>query len=149
MTTIAANRHSIASDLQYTHASGMKMKGGSKIYKIPEASALKLFNVKVAYVGFCGNADKFADVIAWLSEPSENYPKTKGLEMLMLTEDHRIWHGTTVTNWMEILEPHFAIGSGMHFAQSAMACGKTPKEAVHIASKYDPSTGQGVKEFKL
>jgi hypothetical protein len=41
----------------------------------------------------------------------------------------------------------FAIGSGCKFAMAAMACGKTPAEAVKIAAKLDPSTGGAVRSI--
>ena len=59
----------------------------------------------------------------------------------MLNDKGEIYHATNFSNWLRICDKHYAIGSGMHFAQAAMASGKTPLEAVKIASKFDPSTG--------
>jgi hypothetical protein len=39
----------------------------------------------------------------------------------------------------------FAIGSGCKYAMAAMACGKTPAEAVKIAAKFDSFTGGAVR----
>lgn len=43
----------------------------------------------------------------------------------------------------------FAIGSGSRYAMAAMACGKTPAEAVKIAAKFDPFTGGPVRTLKV
>ena len=127
----------------------MKMKGGPKIYKIPEASSKKLFGCSGAFVGFAGDADKFADVIQWLVIPDDKVPRISGIEMLLLTSKNEIFHGTNLRNWLRIGEPFYSVGSGMHYAQAAMASGKTPSEAIKIASKFDPMTGMGVKEYSF
>lgn len=49
--------------------------------------------------------------------------------------------------WIEVDLP-FAIGSGAGFAIGAMAAGKTPKEAVKIAMKFDAATGGKITEIK-
>jgi hypothetical protein len=46
-------------------------------------------------------------------------------------------------------EPFFAIGSGAPFAQTSMLLGWTPKEAIAAATKLDPMTGMGIKEYTL
>jgi hypothetical protein len=43
-----------------------------------------------------------------------------------------------------ILERCHAVGSGAPFAITAMALGKTAREAVLIAARFDPRTGGGV-----
>lgn len=43
----------------------------------------------------------------------------------------------------------FAIGSGAKYAMAAMACGKTPAEAVKVAAKFDPFTGGAVRSFAV
>jgi hypothetical protein len=43
-----------------------------------------------------------------------------------------------------IVERCHAVGSGAPFAITAMALGKTAREAVLIAAKFDPRTGGGV-----
>lgn len=43
----------------------------------------------------------------------------------------------------------FAIGSGAKYAMAAMACGKTPAEAVRVAAKFDPFTGGAVRSFAV
>jgi len=43
----------------------------------------------------------------------------------------------------------FAIGSGCKYAMAAMACGKTPAEAVKVASKFDPFTSGPVRTLTV
>jgi hypothetical protein len=150
MTTVAVNKDSMVCDLQYTHSAGVAFKGPPKIYQVPDNTCKEVFNCNKAYVGFCGDADRFASVIEWLHNPKEKPPKLgNNFEMLLLHDGGKIYHGTDLRNWMKLEEPYFAIGTGMHFAMAAMASGKTPKEAIKIATKYDKSTGMGIKEFKL
>jgi hypothetical protein len=149
VTTIAVNKNAMACDLQFTHSGGIKFKGKTKIIELRPEVAKAIFDVKKAYIGFCGNADIWGEIVSWYSSPGDKLPKTKGIELLLLTDEHKIYHGTTLANWMEIPEPFFSIGSGMHLAIGAMADGASPKEAVKIASKHDPNTGMGVKEYLL
>ena len=54
------------------------------------------------------------------------------------------------TNWHDW--PHDdcrAIGSGQHFAYTAMDMGATAKEAVQMAMKRDPATGGRVRSFRI
>lgn len=43
----------------------------------------------------------------------------------------------------------FAIGSGCKYAMAAMACGKTPAEAVKVAAKFDCFTGGPVRSIAV
>ena len=147
MTTIAANKNSIACDLQITHASNMKLKAATKIFTIPEDTCKALFNVRKAYLGYCGNADAWGEVVAWLTTLDGKPPKLKTNEFLLFTDEKKIYHATNMTNWMQIDVPHFAIGSGMQYATAAMSAGATPLEACKIAGKHDTLTGMGYKEY--
>jgi len=139
----------MACDLQFTHSGGIKFKGKTKIIDLSPAVAKAMFGVDRAFIGFCGNADVWGNVVAWYAKPDEKMPKVKDLELLMLTSEGKLYHATTLSNWMQIDELRFSIGSGMHLAIAAMDAGATPKEAVKIASKHDPNTGRGVKEYVL
>lgn len=136
----------MAGDRQFTHSSGMKMIGRTKIIDLPMP---EIFDAKRAFIGFAGSVDMWGDVINWLVDPTGKPPKCKNLEMLMLTDKGVIMHGTNLTNWTEICDKHYAIGSGMMFAQAAMAAGKTPYDAVKIANKYDPMTGMGYNKLVM
>lgn len=144
MTTIAVNRKMMAADKQFTHASGMKLIGRTKIIEVPLP---EMFGAKRAFIGFSGNADVWGNIVGWLHDPTEKPPKCRDIEFLMLTDKGSIMHGTNMTNWIEICQPHCAIGSGMQYAQGAMAAGKSPIEAVKVASKHDAMTGMGFNKL--
>lgn len=148
MTTVVADRKSISCDLQFTYSGTLKFKGQTKIITVrPDVSKL-MFGSDNAFVGFAGNADKWANVVEWFANPTENPPKMKGMEFLALTSKGKIYHASGgLANWMEIKEPCFGIGSGMPYAIAAVTSGKTTAEAVKIASKWDTGTGMGVKTY--
>lgn len=139
----------MAGDKQFTHSSGLMITGKTKIYEVPEQTAIDVFNTKRAFIGFCGNADSFGDVINWLWYPEEKAPRCKGIEMILLNANGQIFHGTNMRNWMLINQPFFSVGSGMQYAMGAMSVGKTPYEAVKIASKHDANTGKGFNKLEM
>jgi hypothetical protein len=130
----------MAGDRQFTHASGMKMLGAGKLVEVPFPD---MFKAKRAVIGFAGSADVWGNVVSYLHDPTGKPPKLRDIEMLMLTDKGEIFHGTNLNNWLIIKDKHYAIGSGMQYAQAAMASGKTPLEACKIASKFDANTGLG------
>lgn len=136
----------MACDLQATHSSNYKLKVKTKIFEIENKH---LWNTPFL-VGYSGNVDEVPGVIAYLltADQTTKPPKAKTIEGLILTKDRKIFSffGNPST-WIQIDQPYYAIGSGMHFAGSAMECGKTPLEAVKIASKFDTGTGMGFKTF--
>lgn len=149
MTTIAVNRFAIACDMQYNYGANQKFKGGPKVHLMNHPACKELFGAPYAYVGLAGQVNQWGQIITWLSDPTGNVPKTKNVEFLLLTSNGKIFHADSLKNWMRIEEPYFSIGSGMQFAVSAMAAGKTPLEAVKLASKFDVNTGMGFKEYKI
>jgi len=139
----------MACDLQMTYGGNLKMKTKTKVLVLEGLVPQDMFGVKKAFVGFSGNADKWGDAIQWFTEPTEKPPNCKGIEFLMLTDKKKIYHSTNLRNWMELPDKHFAIGSGMDFAIAAMSVGKSPKEAVEVASKHDINTGMGILEYHI
>jgi len=133
-------------DKQFTHASGMKLTGKTKVYEVPHPD---VFQCKRAFIGFAGNADAFGKALGWLHDPTTKAPKLRDVEMLLLTDKGEILHGTTMHNWLQIPQPFMAIGSGMHYAMGAMAAGKDPYEACKIASKHDSNTGCGFVKLTM
>ena len=150
MTTIAANKTTIACDLQFTYGSA-KFKGKTKIFAFPKEKALAALQTTRALVGVAGKADQIADLVYWLhdGEPSSEPPKIKHLELLALTEKGELWWGKGLRSWIRLDEPFWAIGSGMDFALGAMKQGATPLEAVKIAASKDINTGLGFQEFLI
>lgn len=156
MTTIAVstgNREhpaSMACDLQMTYGNNLKMKTASKILEVVGENAQKLFSCNRAFIGFSGSTSAWANAVAWFTIPEGSPPRVgNNLEMLLLTDNKEIMHSTNLVSWTAIKEKYFAIGSGCAHAVTALECGKTPKEAVLLASKRDIYSGMGVKEFVL
>lgn len=136
----------MAGDRQFTHSSGIKLLGKTKIYELPIP---EIFDFKKAFLGLSGSADNFSKVIAWLHDPTAKIPKIKEVEMVILDDTGKIYHGDNLLNWTEIKEPYMAIGSGSHFALGALAAGKSPVEAVKVAHRYDPGTGKEYTSLKM
>ena len=110
-----------------------------------------MFNVDKVLIGFSGNADAWGKYVTWFYDnPFENKPpKAKDIEFLMITSKHQIYWGSNMNNWMLLPQDHWAIGSGCQFAIAAMDTGKSPKEAIKIASKYDLHTGMGCRVYNI
>jgi len=138
-------KNEIACDLQFTHGSGHKFKGSTKVH---ELYSPRLYH-KPFYVGFCGAAQECQAVVQWLQDPDDKPPKVRNSEFLILTQDKKMFAFQQPTNWLEVREQYYSIGTGMQYAAGAMAAGKTPLEAVKIAAKHDPSTGMGYKTFSF
>ena len=149
MTTVAVNKEGIAADKQFTYQGALKMMGKTKIFDVPKETAKAVFNSDRVLVGFCGNAIPMQRAVEWLWNPTKKFPKLKEIEILMLTDRKEIYHGNDFRSLLKVEDKFMAIGSGMTYAIAAMTCGKTPLEAVKIASKHDPMTGMGFNELKL
>lgn len=149
MTTVACNKKSLATDLQFNYAN-QKMKGKTKAIVLEGEHAQALLKTDRAIIGFAGRASGFAKFVAWCTSPEiRKPPKLETIELLALTKEGNIFHGEGMRTWMLIDQPFFAIGSGSNFAMGALGGGKTPLEAVKIASKHDIHTGMGFQEFFL
>lgn len=149
ITTIAATKSSIACDRQFTYRENTKLRGSTKILEINGDICKEVFDVKKALLGFAGNADMWGEIVSWFAYPEGKFPKCRGIEFLLLTSEKKLFHGTNMRNWMLLPDGQFAIGSGAEFAMGAMTSGKTPLEAVKIASKHDPMTGMGFLEYHI
>ena len=98
-------------------------------------------------MGFAGSLEDAHGMLEWFNSPTEKPPKTRSNEFIILTEDRKIFTFVNPTRWVSINEPFYAIGSGGSYALGALHSGKTPREAVLVASKCDAGTGMGVKSF--
>lgn len=143
MTTIALNKNEIACDLQFTHPSGYKFKGTTKVHQIYNPAIYP----KPFYVGFAGSVTAGQAGLNWLIDPVGKPPKSGGAEFVVLTQDKKMFTFTNPASWIAITDQHYSIGSGSQYAAGAMQAGKSPLEAVKIASKFDPNTGNGYKTF--
>jgi ATP-dependent protease HslVU (ClpYQ) peptidase subunit len=149
VTTVACSKIEMACDCQLTYGKSLKMKGTGKVIHVPTKAANEIFGVKKALMGFCGDAGQWAEVVSWLHELDGKPPKIVDMEFLLLTDEKKIYHATSMKNWLEVADPFFAIGNGMGYAIAAMQAGKSPLEACKIAHKYDPFTGPPFKNYKL
>lgn len=149
MTTIACNKETMACDLQVTYGGSTKLKTETKIVVIEGEAAKALLQCEKALVGYAGITDGWGKFLVWLNDVTQEKPKLKNIEFLALTNKKEIYHGTNFYNFFKIVEPCYAIGSGMQFALGAMQNKASPKDAVRAAMKYDVNTGIGVKEYKL
>lgn len=108
MTTIAMTKNEIACDLQFTHGGGHKFKGSTKVH---ELYSPRLYH-RPFYVGFCGAAQECQAVVQWLQDPDGKPPKVHNSEFLVLTHDKKMFAFQQPTNWLEVKEQNYAIGSG-------------------------------------
>lgn len=69
-------------------------------------------------------------------DEDKNYP---GLLLVDSANPHLAWH-IDGTVWAPVRD-FYAIGSGRDFAMAAMALGKSAKEAVELAARFDVNTG--------
>lgn len=86
-------------------------------------------------------------MLQWVYDPTQKLPKLYDAEVIVLTANLEIYHSIDLRNWIKITSEYFSIGSGQGFAIGALASGKTPEEAIDIASQYDTMTGLGVKSY--
>lgn len=148
MTTIAASKYRMACDLQFTHSSGMKFKGRTKIY----AFGANSWYPKPYILGAAGGAADINKLVSYMQTDSgdEHEPKIDGCEFMVLTSDKKLYtFGDSYRDWIEIDQPFYAVGSGAHFALGAMASGCDPLEAVKATMKLDAATGMGTKFIDL
>jgi len=146
MTTIALNKNQIAGDLQFSHSSGYKFRGKTKLYSFENT----LIYPKPFTVGYAGEVNAIVPVLEFIADPTEwkRAPNSKYAEFVVLTADHKIFTFSDPTKWLQIDQPYYAIGSGATFALGAMAVGASALDAVKAASKYDASTGMGFKHVE-
>lgn len=147
MTTIACNKKSLACDLQATGNYKFKLK--TKAIVAEKNGYTDRFNTEKLVLGAAGALQELCDVWPFVFDPTGKVPKTRNVTYLMLTKEKKLMHSENFVNWVNIDQPFFSIGSGSPYAMTAMELGKTPIEACRIASKYDPGTGMGYKQFVL
>lgn len=142
MTTIAVTKNQIACDLQFSHSSGYKFKGKTKLYEFPVSALYS----KPFTIGYCGDVAGIVPVLDWMADPMQKPPKVKYSEFVVLTADKKIFTFSDPSQWLSVDQDFYAVGSGATFALGAMGSGATALEAVKAASKFDPFTGMGFKQ---
>lgn len=112
----------------------------------------KLFPVDDGVAGFCGVAGYERVFIEWYNEGAnqQEWPDViqEECEYLVLKDTGDIWwysEGGAILIGRGV----YCIGSGGQFAQAALACGRTPAEALKVASELDPYTNAKVDSITL
>lgn len=110
-----------------------------------------MLNVDKAYIGAAGDAISIGRAWMFLDNPAifdNKVPKIKNCEFIALTKDG-IATSIDLRMWFPLEDDFYAIGTGAQYAMGAMAAGKSPKDAILVATEKDIYTGMGVKNYKL
>lgn len=131
MTTVAWDGRNLAADRQ--RCSSYKTRA-RKIWRLPDG---RLF-------GGAGLFEQVLAVRAWLEEGGAKPEHLDDFSGILVDSNGKAYRLEERLIRDRILERCHAVGSGAPFAITAMALGKTAREAVRIASGFDPRTGGGV-----
>lgn len=150
MTTIAANKRSIACDRQAVYNDDQKFQFDEKIFKLKPTQTERLVGEKCwAFCGFAGEVPAGFQARTWLANPDSKLPRWKDTEFLMLTSWGNMYVSEDFQTWELVTDSYAAIGTGAPFAHGALAAGSVPREAVLIAQQKDLRSGMGVLEYKF
>jgi len=128
MTTIVCNREIMAGD--------------TLLVSDTCATATKVFKHKGACIGIAGSYIECMEFVRWWKAGAKDEPpEMQEVDALVLTKDGRILMFNQHTAFFELEDEFAAIGSGGAAALGAMHHGASPKEAIIIAGRVDPSTG--------
>lgn len=139
MTTVAWKSGQLAADKKLD-----QWMTTCKIFKLPNG----------AYLSGAGLFDDIVEIAAWFAAgcPPETNPDCSedSTDLLLMEADGSCyWLTDPFLRKMKITEGYYAVGSGAKYAIGAMAAGKSAKDAVLIAAKHDPDTGNGVDVVKV
>jgi hypothetical protein len=140
MTTVVATRDRIVCDSKATH--------GDTSYHTK-----KVEEFRGSLLGVCGDTEQLGLFMRWYKggrKPSK-IPVINGeAEFTVLVLSKRglqIYVNTFEPD--QVTDLHYAIGTGAHAALAAMACGKSPEQAVEIACRIDTNSGPPIQTFLL
>lgn len=144
MTTIAFDGETLAAD----------RKMGDR-YNVQ-----KIFKVPGGYAAGCGDYDFIIEIVNWLAEGSDrdNIPALPEkdndgdakAEVIVISNLGKVtWLTWPFLRPVPISEKKVAYGSGGDIALGAMAAGATARQAVAIACRFDPNTGQGIDAVQV
>lgn len=112
--------------------------------------ACKVFKVRSSdgrqfLVGCAGDSWDATQFLKWMrSQADKDKPAPSSLYALVIDEKRRIWLAAEKLIYHEVTLPFFAVGSGSNYAIGAMAAGKSARQAVRIAARFDNKCGLGV-----
>lgn len=130
MTTVAWKDGMLAADSRATGAGGMV--NVQKVFSLPDGRA----------VGFSGDLSASLQFVEVLKAGAPEKFKARGdfiAAVMDIDGSVLIYESGKVP--IQIHDKFYAIGSGGMAALGAMACGKSAKEAVKIAARFDENTG--------
>lgn len=144
LTTVAVSHGVVAADSQVT--GNFKFPWSGKVRRVesgPYAGSVfcaagRLDYVPVAYAQVLSG--EFSPICGTDDDDGGCYLLVSRSKVTCLEADKMIPYQVSKT---------FAIGSGCKYAMAAMACGKTPAEAVKIAAKFDPFTSAPVRTLTV
>lgn len=139
MTTIAFDGKTLAADRQMGGIFNVK-----KIFKVPQG-----------WAAGCGDYDNILEIVCWLQEGADRddmptLPDKNDTDVIIIVPSGKVqWLSWPYLRFVELTEERVSFGSGSEFALGAMAAGATAKQAVAIACRYDPHTGQGIDAVRV
>ena len=131
MSTVAYDGKSLAADKQCCATYKTRAR---KVFRLADG---RLF-------GGAGVFEQVLAVRAWLNEGGEKPERLDDFAGILVDLNGTAYRLEERLIRDRILERCHAVGSGAPFAITAMALGKTAREAVRIAAGFDPRTGGGV-----
>lgn len=116
----------------------------------------KLWKVGKYLIGCAGNMDSAELLVRWFVHgalkddfPEVQMDKSLCSTMLVIANPDEIWRYDQGYIPSRIKEKFYAIGTGSHCALTAMYLGKTAKEAVQVAHRFDCFTGIEVEAISF
>jgi ATP-dependent protease HslVU (ClpYQ) peptidase subunit len=141
VTTIAYSGGCMAADTQ--------VSAGGRKFRTHKVKRLKCG-------GLIGSSGKLADILKvqrWAEAgfPEGNKPQfdENEFECLIVTGAGEVFLLDGDMELMPFTDDCIAVGSGGPYAVAAMACGKTPAEAVALAARFDENTSEPVEVFRV
>lgn len=142
MTTIAWDGQTLAADKRV-------------VFGCHTATVTKIFRVGDFLVALAGRADMMGEFVHWIENgcQREAYPRRVGptgdseFQALVIKPDGKVLRYESTPFPFEIEDTCHALGSGRDYAIAAMACGKSAREAIEIAARFDENTGNGLDAF--
>lgn len=149
MTTIAADRHGMASDSMLSDEKAAT-----------STSVPKFWRINGWLVGGAGTYSDIVRVVAelkahkttpiqTLADVDIKLPKDASVDLLILSPGGKLYMSEQASDAMPISDGFGAIGSGAQGALVAMHMGETPAAAVRLVKLVDPSTGGRIIKRKL
>lgn len=104
-------------------------------------------------VGGAGNLSHVIKVLRWVAEgmgdDAPDFGDEGEFECIWISPDGAVHLLDEALEPMRVEDGFLAIGSGGNYATAAMACGKSPEEAVEVAARFDPATSGPVQVWRL